>query len=796
MHPLMARRQPPAPNQPGLEDRFAFIAGKLEHGRKLAHLAAGVTMRFKTVEDHVACRLEFLPSDQFDDADLVVDASRCQHESRLLFKLDSLSGHMGQMHPQGVLTIAYSLTARMDLAGEPPIRQIALFEYEPDGELRAAHKLRKATPLAESFVTLTFQSDFQRSLDPVGFYELGLILAPHAAPFTLRGSSTRAASLVTPVCELAQNGDRLQGLMPAGAEAVVIKLQCGDRQIDLQVAKPDFTLVRADPAVEFDVSLSRLAARLPTDWDATAPGQAMMLVDGALAAFCRVDFPAIESAPAAVLADDSHRLRQAEAEIRLGRNLAGLTLLDQIVDHSATHDRTAARLRMRALVNLRRFEEAVDLFESLDARLQNEPAMRGRYVEACANIRDFDRARAELRKVAFLDRKTAISNMVTLYRFSPLLPPEQRAMMTDLMASAAHEARAQATVIMRCAHDYIQAGDWKGYFHLVGVLEGFDLSLAERGRMALLRAQMAFRLGDTAAMLEQLNAAMTCLKASPIRLLDPARGLTLDNIGGVDAVAQPDGPLVSVMMTSFNSAETIGYAIQSILDQTHANLELLVVDDASSDASPEIISDYARRDPRVIPILSTVNAGTYVSKNLALSRARGEFVTCQDSDDWAHPRKLQTSVARLRANPRLVATGVQHIRMSPEAGLQFRADYVRPDASSLMYRAQPVRRSIGFYDSVRAGADSEFQRRIELTFGRTAVQYGQELLSLVLWSSGSLSGGGDFAIDDDSGVLPPTRNAYRQSFVQWHEQSPSHHIDFPLANRPFEAPPSMLPERG
>lgn len=790
-------KRPVPPAQPDLEDRFSFTAAKLERGRKLTHLADGVMIRFKTVEDHVACRLERLT----ETADLAIDASGCQHESRLLFRLSSLSSHMVRMHREAVLRIAYSLTARMPAAGESPIRQIALFEYAPDGELRAAHKLRKNAPLAEGFETRTFQTDFQRPEQPVGFYELGVILAPHAAPFIVRGASARATSVVTAACELAQNGTRLQGLTPADAKNVTIRLQCGDREVDVPVAMPNFTLVRTEAATQFDTSLLKLNERLAAGRDAVS-GQALLLIDGALAAFCQVDILALQPTkpekfveqPA--LAGDDHQVRQAEAEIRRGRNLAGLALLDQTAERSVALDRTAARLRMRALINLRRFDEAIALFESLDARLRNEAAMRSRYVEACANVRDFDRATAELRKIMFLDRTTAVANIAALYRFSPLLPPQQRAMMTDLMASAAPEARAQATVIMRCAHDYIQANDWKGYFDLVRVLDGFDLSPAERGRMALLRAQMAFRLNDVPAMVEQLNAALTALKASPIRLLQPERGLTLDNVAGCETETRSDGPMVSVMMTSFNSAETIRYAIESILGQTHANLELLVADDASTDDSPRIIADYAARDPRVVPILSAANAGTYVSKNLALSRARGEFVTCQDSDDWAHPAKLRASVARLMANPRLVATGVQHVRLSPQAGLQFRADYVRPDASSLMYRTQPVRRSIGFYDSVRAGADSEFQRRLELGFGRAAVQYGQELLSLVLWSPGSLSGGGDFAIDDDSGFLTPARNAYRQSFVQWHEQSDSHHIDFPLTERPFEAPASMLPQRG
>ncbi len=781
-----------------LEQEFVFPTDAPVRQRKVTAVSAYARLQFKTVDDQVACGVHILePNTPNGSAELLIDASGCEHECRLTFRLTALSPYMVSADAEAELDMAFTFTARAsDREGqEPHIRQVTLFECDPDGVLRVAHKIRKKAPLTQAFAAQTFTTDLPAASEPVGFYEFGVIIAPHAPAFIVKSAGARLVRMRSQQAEVSQSGARLQGVIPDKTPASVV-LRLPGQSTEILVQAPDFTLIAHDRHIEFDASLARLAQSARTD---ASSGHAVLMVNGRLAGFTRIDLPLLDDAKTPASPEDLGArglIAQAEAAIRASRNLQGLALLDQLCALTTEHDRTLARLRMRALINLRRFDKAIDLFESLDARLQNEAAMRGRYVEACANLRDLERARAELRKVMFLDRAKAVANIAALYRFSPLMPSEQRAMMTDLMASAAPEARAQATVIMRCAHDYIQASDWKSYFDLVGVLEGFDLSQAERGRMALLRAQLAFRLGDASAMIDQMNAALTSLKSSPIRLCEPARGVLLDNIEGSETQAHSDGPLVSVMMTSFNSAETIGYAIQSILNQTHANLELLVIDDASTDNSAEIISGYAQRDPRVVPILSTVNAGTYVSKNLALSRARGEFVTCQDSDDWAHPRKLQASVSRLSANPRLVATGVQHVRMSPEAGLQFRADYVRPDASSLMYRAQPVRRSIGFYDSVRAGADSEFQRRLELSFGRTAVQYGQELLSLVLWSSGSLSGGGDFAIDDDSGVLPPARNAYRQSFVQWHEQSDSHHIDFPLAERPFEAPASMLPQRG
>ena len=115
-----------------------------------------------------------------------------------------------------------------------------------------------------------------------------------------------------------------------------------------------------------------------------------------------------------------------------------------------------------------------------------------------------------------------------------------------------------------------------------------------------------------------------------------------------------DGPKVTVIMTSWCSGKTINYAAQSVLDQTYRNLELIIVDDASTDSTPKIIASLASSDPRVKPVYLKKNRGTYVAKNQGLKIAKGHYVLCQDSDDWAHPEKIQRLVAVLTSNPELV----------------------------------------------------------------------------------------------------------------------------------------------
>ncbi|MFC1405694.1 MULTISPECIES: glycosyltransferase family 2 protein [Streptacidiphilus] len=104
-------------------------------------------------------------------------------------------------------------------------------------------------------------------------------------------------------------------------------------------------------------------------------------------------------------------------------------------------------------------------------------------------------------------------------------------------------------------------------------------------------------------------------------------------------------PLVSVVMPVYNSASTLGASIRSVLAQTHADLELLVTDDASSDDSMDLLMEFARQDERVLPQAAPERGGAGRARNLAIERARGDYVAFLDSDDLWLPDKLQRQIA-------------------------------------------------------------------------------------------------------------------------------------------------------
>ncbi|MFF3214132.1 glycosyltransferase family 2 protein [Streptomyces sp. NPDC002886] len=104
-------------------------------------------------------------------------------------------------------------------------------------------------------------------------------------------------------------------------------------------------------------------------------------------------------------------------------------------------------------------------------------------------------------------------------------------------------------------------------------------------------------------------------------------------------------PLVSVVMPVYNSASTLGAAVRSVLSQTHSDLELLVTDDRSSDGSLDLLRELAEQDERVLPRVAPERGGAGRARNLAIERARGEYIAFLDSDDMWLPEKTEKQLA-------------------------------------------------------------------------------------------------------------------------------------------------------
>jgi glycosyltransferase involved in cell wall biosynthesis len=115
-------------------------------------------------------------------------------------------------------------------------------------------------------------------------------------------------------------------------------------------------------------------------------------------------------------------------------------------------------------------------------------------------------------------------------------------------------------------------------------------------------------------------------------------------------------PLVTVYLPTHNRAQLLGRAIESVLGQSHAELELLIVDDASSDGTPEQLERAARQDGRIRVLRRESAGGPAAARNDAIRCARGEFITGLDDDDRMLPRHIERLLGAYRDEHSLVCS--------------------------------------------------------------------------------------------------------------------------------------------
>lgn len=109
-------------------------------------------------------------------------------------------------------------------------------------------------------------------------------------------------------------------------------------------------------------------------------------------------------------------------------------------------------------------------------------------------------------------------------------------------------------------------------------------------------------------------------------------------------------PLVSILIPSYNHEEYIQEAIESSLNQTYNNIEILIIDDGSSDNSPAIISGYAERYPDKIRYSRQENSGVATTLNKLIDMARGEYLSLMASDDILYPTKIEKQMSLFNAD--------------------------------------------------------------------------------------------------------------------------------------------------
>lgn len=150
-------------------------------------------------------------------------------------------------------------------------------------------------------------------------------------------------------------------------------------------------------------------------------------------------------------------------------------------------------------------------------------------------------------------------------------------------------------------------------------------------------------------------------------------------------------PLVSVVMPAYNAEQFAARSIQSVLNQTFKNFELIIVDDASSDKTPQIIKAIQRKDPRIRIITNKTNLLIAKSLNIGIKSARAKFIARMDIDDIAHPDRLALQYKLLKKNPKIAIVGANMTIIDGEDKEILKREYPTSsrELKRLMFRYSP-----------------------------------------------------------------------------------------------------------
>lgn len=277
-------------------------------------------------------------------------------------------------------------------------------------------------------------------------------------------------------------------------------------------------------------------------------------------------------------------------------------------------------------------------------------------------------------------------------------------------------------------------------------------------------------------------------KLFEIRKINSNEKLSLKNIRTNLLSKNNTNQLVSIIIPVYNAEDTIEIAINSLLNQTWTNTEIIIVDDCSTDSTKSIIDRLAIKHSKIKFLNQEKNHGAYAARNLGLSIAKGYYITTHDADDWSHPQKIETQINFLNKTSNLKAVCTHWIRTSFNLNFIYNwrvgKELIHWSHSSLLFKKEIIK-DIGLWDDVRVGADTEFIWRIQKKYGVESVNkiYPEIPFSFALDDSTNLTRTKATHIQS---MYYGLRYIYRENAKNWHENSKELRLE--KSSRSFNVP--------
>lgn len=160
-------------------------------------------------------------------------------------------------------------------------------------------------------------------------------------------------------------------------------------------------------------------------------------------------------------------------------------------------------------------------------------------------------------------------------------------------------------------------------------------------------------------------------------------------------------PIVSIIMPCFNGELTLSAAIKTVLEQDFIDLELIIIDDYSTDNSAWIINDWAEKDSRVISLVNDSARGVWQARNIGLKHVKGKYIAFLDCDDYLLPSSISLRVKALEMHGCGLVYG-PYLRLHPDGKFSYRSAKETINFRSML-KTNQIGNLTGMYDSSTFG---------------------------------------------------------------------------------------------
>lgn len=236
--------------------------------------------------------------------------------------------------------------------------------------------------------------------------------------------------------------------------------------------------------------------------------------------------------------------------------------------------------------------------------------------------------------------------------------------------------------------------------------------------------------------------------------------------------------MFSVLLPVYNNKDDIYNSILSVLRQSYKDFELIICDDCSTDGTYELLLDIVKKytlkyNFDIKLIRNETNKGVYISLNECLKIAKRKYIVRIDSDDKLDKDLLKINYEIFTNNPKLIVNRFKLIREGKKE---------RFGEISMVYKRSLIK-NIGYYDSVRFSADTEFMKRILTVLEDKYINKIDKVLYYAKNRDNSLT------TNNDTGMIGSgyeIRMKYRSDAEKWHKTVRPLYMPYPLEERPFE----------